>query len=218
MTMTRFMVPPGVPTPAGGMPAGRAGRPARYLPGPGVTAVPNLPVRGLPPIQAGVGAVIPAVAGLLTRYGPTALRWAGIGGVGYALGEAGGDQPPGAAVATVAPGAAPSAIGFAPGISPYGITQFNVPEPALGTYMKHWKIRVNATHGSFTVYFWKMWDGYTIMWNPDGQYWKRWKPRKNIVLSSDPRLSSIRKIERAYMSKIRSLAKKSRMLKLERGR
>jgi hypothetical protein len=96
----------------------------------------------------------------------------------------------------------------------YGIGGPGVQEPANGTWSKRWNIVVNSQkdNATYRIYFWKMWDGYTLMYNPLTGGWKRYKPRKNIVLSSDPRLSNISRAVRATEGKLKRLAKKSKRL------
>lgn len=96
----------------------------------------------------------------------------------------------------------------------YGIAGPGVPEPANGTWSKRWSQHVNShkLNATWEIFFWQMWDGYTLMYNPMTKGWKRYKARKNIVLSSDPRLSDIARAVRATEGKLKRLAKKSRRL------
>ncbi len=104
------------------------------------------------------------------------------------------------------------------GIQPYGIGGlqiggWGVPEPADGTWSSKWKIKAfHHVAGEYWVYFWRMWDGWTICYNPRTKGWKRYKVRKNIVLSSDPRISNIARATRATEGKLKRLAKKTRRL------
>lgn len=97
---------------------------------------------------------------------------------------------------------------------PYGIAGPGVQEPADGTWEKRWSIAVNSEKfgGTWRVYFWKMWDGYTLCFNPRTGGWKRYKPRKNIVLSSDPRISNISRAVRATEGKLKRLSKRTKRL------
>lgn len=96
----------------------------------------------------------------------------------------------------------------------YGFGGPGVPEPAAGV-MKAWNVVVNSpSYGTWRVYFWKMADGYTLCYNPRTKSLKRYKQRKNIVLSSNPRLNTIARAERAVYGKLKSLAKKSDYLKI----
>ena len=96
----------------------------------------------------------------------------------------------------------------------YGIAGPGVPEPADGTWTKRWNIVTNSKErGTYRVYFWKMVDGYTICYNPATGGWKRWRARKNIVLSSDPRISNISRAVRATEGKLKRLAKRTKHLK-----
>lgn len=97
---------------------------------------------------------------------------------------------------------------------PYGIAGPGVQEPANGTWEKRWSIACNSEKfgGTWRVYFWKMWDGYYLCHNPRTGGWKRYKPRKNIVLSSNPRLSNVQRAVTATEGKLKRLAKKTKRL------
>lgn len=118
-------------------------------------------------------------------------------------------------------GAAASAVGMTDTggdssmtMTDYGIGGPGVPEPSTGV-LKQWKTKAFANDvGEYWVYYFKMLDGYTLCYNARKKEWKRWKPRKNIVLSSNPRLNTIARAERVVMGKLRQLAKKSKTLAL----
>lgn len=100
----------------------------------------------------------------------------------------------------------------------YGIGGPGVPEPAAGV-LKQWKTKAFANDvGEYWVYYFKMMDGYTLCYNGRKKEWKRWKPKKNIVISRDPRLSTVRKAERAVFGTLKRLAKKSDYLALQKRR
>lgn len=92
-----------------------------------------------------------------------------------------------------------------------------VPEPPQAMVAKQWVILVHANDiGNYYVYFFKLLDGRITCYNPRLQEWKIWRPKKNIVISSNPRISQIAKLERTYNKVIRRLAKKSKALKLSK--
>lgn len=100
-------------------------------------------------------------------------------------------------------------------VMPYGIAGPGVPEPADGTWSKRWNIVTHSNAaGTYRVYFWQMVDGYTICYNPATKGWKRWKARKNIVLSSNPRIGDLARAERAVYGKLKRMAKRSPFLKI----
>lgn len=100
----------------------------------------------------------------------------------------------------------------------YNIGGPGVPEPATGV-LKQWKTKAFAHDvGEYWVYYFKMIDGYTLCYNARKKSWKRWKPRKNIVLSSNPRLSTVRRAERAVFGTLKKLAKKSDYLAVQKRR
>lgn len=103
----------------------------------------------------------------------------------------------------------------AAGMVPYGGP--GVPEPAAGLVARQWKTKAFANDvGEYWVYFFRLIDGRIMCWNERRQEMKIWRPKKNIVISSDPRISSIVKLERTYNRVIRRLAKKSKALKLQK--
>ena len=100
------------------------------------------------------------------------------------------------------------------GMLPYGISGPGVLEPANGTWSKKWQTKsLTKEGGAYWVYFWSMLDGFTLMYDTRTGGWKRWKPRKNIVLSSDPRISNISRAVRATEGKLKRLAKRTKHLK-----
>ena len=96
------------------------------------------------------------------------------------------------------------------GYAPASYSQFKPPE---GGYLKYWKTKAFATTppavGEYWVHFWKLPDGRIACWNERKNEGKVWRPRKHIVLSSNPRMSQIRKLERTYHKTIKAMAKKS---------
>lgn len=72
------------------------------------------------------------------------------------------------------------------GMQGYGISGPGVPEPAPGTVMKQWSTAVHSnTYGTFRMYYFQMWDGWTICYNPSTQSWKKYRTKhRNVILSS----------------------------------
>lgn len=67
-----------------------------------------------------------------------------------------------------------------------------VPEPPAGMVAKTWKTKAfSHTAGEYWVYFWKLIDGRVLCWNAAKREAKMWKPKKNMVLSSNPRLPDL---------------------------
>ena len=160
-------------------------------------------------LQGGSALVPTAAAGV-----PTVLKVAGalapvaIGaGAGYLTGELMEGGVEGLAPANYLP---TTTLPFTP-------SGPGVPEPPQAMVAKQWVILVHANDiGNYYIYFFKLLDGRITMYNPRLQEWKIWRPKKNIVISSDPRISMINKLERTYNKVIRKLAKKSKALKLAR--
>jgi len=67
-----------------------------------------------------------------------------------------------------------------------------VPEPPAGMVAKTWKTKAfSHTKGEYWVYFWKLLDGRVLCWNEAKREAKIWKPKKNMVLSNNPRLPDL---------------------------
>lgn len=99
----------------------------------------------------------------------------------------------------------------------YGIRGPGVPEPAPGTVMNQWSVVVNSkTVGTFRIYFFKMFDGYTLMYNPAKRQWKRWRTKgvKPIYLGKNPTLGVAVKAQRKLDRLWRTVAKRTKALKL----
>ncbi|GAI21636.1 unnamed protein product [marine sediment metagenome] len=106
----------------------------------------------------------------------------------------------------------PGLLGIVNGVP---ISGPGVPEPPRVLVAKQWSIAVRSeTYGTFRVFFFKLIDGRIMCYNPSTKSWKIWRPKKHIVISRDPRMSTIRKLERTYDKVIRKLARKSKALKL----
>jgi len=74
-----------------------------------------------------------------------------------------------------------------------------VPEPPRSMVAKQWKIKAfSKTVGEYWVYFFKLIDGRIMCWNAAKREWKIWRPKKNLVLSANPRLKDLTKLDRIY--------------------
>lgn len=92
-----------------------------------------------------------------------------------------------------------------------------VAEPPAGMVAKQWKILTHSnTTGNYYIYFFKLLDGRIMCYNPP-KGWKIWRPKKNMVISSNPRISMIKKLDRVYWKTMRTVAKKTKMLKLAKA-
>ncbi len=127
---------------------------------------------------------------------PAALAGLIGAGGGYLLGQA------------VGGGGAATTVGGIPVGGP------GVAEPPANMVAKQWVILTHSnTKGNYYIYFFKLIDGRIMCYNP-GTGWKIWRPKKMIVLSPDPRMSMIRKLDKVYNRTMRTLAKKTKALKL----
>jgi len=96
--------------------------------------------------------------------------------------------------------------------------QPGVPEPPAGLVAKEWRMLVDSQkYGAFTMFYWKLIDGRIVSYHSPTHTFKVWKPKKMIVLSPDPRMSQIKKLESTYRKHIQGLAKKSKALNLAKG-
>lgn len=102
------------------------------------------------------------------------------------------------------------------GLQEYGIRGPGVPEPAAGTVMRQWSLAVHSnTRGTFRLYFFKMFDGYTLMYNPSTKSWKKWRQRKSIILPRGRTTISQAVKAQKYLDRMwRTVAKRTKALKL----
>lgn len=124
-----------------------------------------------------------------------------------------GGQVGGAMVDTTGTDILPYDIGYINGIPLVGP---GVPEPPAAFVKKRWET-YSGPGGNIKCNFYALTNGKIAMYHNTYKYWRVWRPKKNIVLSSDPRISNLIKLERAHQKFMRLLAKKSKSLKLERG-
>jgi len=134
--------------------------------------------------QAGIGPLAVVSAGL-----------AGLaaGGVGGAVANLGGAVVSGLATGgNGTSGALPAA-----GVDGIPISGPGVPEPPREMVAKQWVTLVNANDiGNYYVYFFKLHDGRIMCYNPRFQEWKIWRPKKHIVISSNPRIKMLSKLNK----------------------
>jgi hypothetical protein len=85
-----------------------------------------------------------------------------------------------------------------------------VPEPPANMVAKAWKTKAfSYTKGEYWVYFWKLIDGRILCWNEAKREAKIWKPKKNMVLSQNPRLPDLLKFTRKANSLLFKLDKQA---------
>jgi len=83
-------------------------------------------------------------------------------------------------------------------------------EPPAQLVAKSWKTKAFANQGGeYWVYYWRLLDGRMVCLNNAKGTIKIWRPKKNVVVSSNPRMSDIKKLERLYNKVIKDMAKKS---------
>lgn len=134
--------------------------------------------QSLPVAQAGFG-----LAGAL----PWAIAGAGIvidwmtpgGVIGGNGGSVNGGGSPGAVSNTV------------PLVGP------GVPEPPNSMVKARWESKVYDNKlGYIKLNFYALVDGRIMMYHNTKKYWKIWRPKKSVVISSNPRLSHLKKLAR----------------------
>ncbi len=149
----------------------------------GPVAVP-IPMPGLPPVSATpVG-----WQGLVT----SALTGLGVAAFHQLLGNGGNGGNGGGAIV------------------PWTKTPWpwDVAEPPAGMVKKRWETRVYDNElGYIKLNFYALTDGRIAMYHNYKKYWKMWRPKKHIVLSSDPRMSNLRKLDRVYKRTQKTLRK-----------
>lgn len=142
------------------------------LPPPGV--VPG-DVSTYPIAQAGFG--LAAALPWIVSGGLALFDWFGGGGI-------------------LDPGQAPPSAPGMPGVPLVGP---GVPEPPNSMVKSRWETRVYDNQlGYVKMNFYALTDGRVAMYHNYKKYWKIWRPKKNIVLSSNPRLRDLRKFERVH--------------------
>ena len=151
-------------------------------------------------IGAGAGLLLPGMAGGivggLTGSGIAGAATAGalsgaLGaglGAGYGLGLGFGES------ATPGTGVAIGHEGVVNGIPVGGP---GVPEPPKQWIAKEWNVKVDSKqHGTFRMYYFSLIDGRQMSYHSPTKTWKIWKPKKHIVISSNPRVKMLSKLNR----------------------
>ena len=157
-------------------------------------------LKGQQVLEAGIGWPLFAGAAL------AAIGQLWGGGGGEAMTMAGGEMVRG----EISKGSTAMSTGMMPPVSGPG-----TPSPPKAMIAKYWKTKAfSHTVGEYWVHFFKLIDGRIMSWNGAKEEWKIWRPKKHVVISNNPRMSQIRKLERLYDRTIRKLAKKSKALKL----
>lgn len=99
----------------------------------------------------------------------------------------------------------------------YGIRGPGVPEPAPGTVAKQWSVAVHSNiYGTFRMYYFQMFDGWTLCYNPSTKQWKRYrtKHRSHVLPVGKTTLSQAVKAQKYLDRMWRTVAKKTKALKL----
>jgi len=74
-----------------------------------------------------------------------------------------------------------------------------VAEPPNYMVKKRWEIKVYSnTYSWMKLNYYALTDGRIAMYHNTHKYWKVWRPKKNVVISSNPRLKDLKKLDRLY--------------------
>ena len=169
-------------------------------------------VTNLPPIVNG-GKQMVYTNGVATLAGATTLQagdelnvlqaglgledlWKAItGGIaGFALGGVGGAIL-GAAGAVIGGEVMEGIAGNGAVVNGVPISGPGVQEPPAAMVAKAWNVAVHSnTYGTFRMYYWKLHDGRIMSYNGTVKEWKIWRPKKHIVISSNPRVKTLGKL------------------------
>lgn len=149
----------------------------------------SLPARGPTTIE---DSIIPGDPSTFPVYGAsfaTVLPWLVSGGLALwdIVGEGiGGDPGP------VLPG-----NGRTPAVPNLPLVGPGVPEPPNSMVTSRWETRVYDNKlGYVKMNFYALTDGRIAMYHNYKKYWRVWRPKKNVVISSNPRLSHLKKLAR----------------------
>lgn len=187
---------------------------------PVATGTPVTDISQVPIVQAGVGgaliAALPTIGTLLAGL----LGGTSIGGLLSGLTGASGSGGTTALTAQQVTAGTTSQIvtgGTTVGGVPFG--GIGVPEPPASMVAKTWKTKAfSNTAGEYWVYFWRLLDGRILMWNAAQNEAKIWKPKKPIigpVYRDKLNLKQYVKMERYLDNVTRTIAKRTKALKLQ---
>ena len=127
-----------------------------------------------------------------------ALPWV-VGGALAAwdlFGSGIGGDPGGGVVTTPSSNGAVSGAAAA---APIPLVGPGVPEPPGSIVKRRWETRVYDNElGYVKMNFYSLTDGRIAMYHNYKKYWKVWRPKKNVVISSNPRLKDLKKLDRVY--------------------
>lgn len=80
-----------------------------------------------------------------------------------------------------------------------------VPEPKTGV-VKQWHRLVTGKYGNYFIYFFRMSDGHTMMYNPIGRVWKHWRDYKSIVIGKSLTSKNVKAVSRRLHSHAKALS------------
>lgn len=128
-----------------------------------------------------------SLAGLI----PPALAAAGLIG-GWLAGDVAEDVVMPAAIAGTR-----AVAGTTPIVNGVPISGPGVPEPPRHMVAKEWHVKFQSEkYGTFQMFYWRLTDGRCMSYHSPTKTWKIWRPKKHIVISRDPRVSTLRKLGR----------------------
>jgi len=101
---------------------------------------------------------------------------------------------------------------YSPGINGVPLVGPGLPEPPAWMVAKEWHIR-GGKDGRVTAQMYLLIDGRIASYNKGKKTWKVWRPKKNIVLSSNPRCNDLIKADKKIDSLMKRLAKRAGLVK-----
>ncbi len=161
---------------------------------------------GAIPLPITPGAIVPSASSVAI---PGWLIAMGAAGLGWLWGQiTGGGEIPGIAPGAPAPGGGGGGV-LPPLVGP------GVKEPHQSTVVKQWSTKVYDNQlGYIKMEFYLLTDGRIMMYHGGRKYYKIWRPKKHIVISSNPRLKTLAKLDRVYkrtQKMVRKYAPKTRV-------
>lgn len=149
------------------------------------------PPRTPQPEEAGIG-LLPIIGGVIGGL----LGGEAGGVIGGLFGEAGEAIGGVAGEVLAAPGTR-EAVGHEAWVNGVPTGGPGVPEPPKWMIAKAWNVKVDSNeYGTFRMYYFRLTDGRCMSYHSPTKTWKIWKPKKHIVISKDPRVSTLRKLGR----------------------